>query len=52
MRLRCGFIRRIGDCVLVVGRRMVRGGRDEMDFIRLVSPPDSTRDGLNHRMLS
>ena len=26
--------------------------RDEMDFIKLVSPLDSTHVGLNHRMLS
>jgi hypothetical protein len=25
-----GFIRRIGDCVLVVGRRMALGGDDEI----------------------
>ena len=49
-RLRCGFIRRIDDCVLVVGKRMALGGRDD-GIYKLVSPPDSTHVGLNHRIL-
>ncbi len=33
--LRCGSIQRIGDSVLVVGRRMALGGSDEIIFINL-----------------
>lgn len=49
--LRCGFIPRIGDCVLVVGKRIALGGSDD-GIYKLVSQSDSTHIGLNHRILS